>query len=167
MEIVDVLDNRLVALVNLYDLYTQLFVNVLEGISDEKAHRRFNTKATHVAWIAGSLVSDRFALAIALDLEVEQHSHELFDNFKSIEDSVKYPPLSEFKADWLFISPLLKDKIVRLEEERLNGSSPFEMPGQEMTLYDTIFFFIHREAYCIGQIGLWRRLLGYDAMKYE
>jgi hypothetical protein len=41
------------------------------------------------------------------------------------------------------------------------------MPGGDYTFFDTLTFSIDRESYCIGQIGLYRRLLGYDAMKYE
>jgi hypothetical protein len=40
------------------------------------------------------------------------------------------------------------------------------MPGESMTHFDLIAFIIYREANCIGQIALWRRLLGYEAMKY-
>ena len=46
-------------------------------------------------------------------------------------------------------------------------SDPFEMPGGDYTLFDSITFSTDRESYCIGQIALYRRLLGYDAMKYD
>jgi hypothetical protein len=41
------------------------------------------------------------------------------------------------------------------------------MPGEKMSFYDLIAYITHREAYCIGQIGLWRRLLGYEPMKFS
>jgi hypothetical protein len=40
------------------------------------------------------------------------------------------------------------------------------MPEMRMTYFDLIAFIIYREANIIGQIALWRRLLGYEAMKY-
>ena len=40
------------------------------------------------------------------------------------------------------------------------------MPGMKMTYYELITFIIYREANIIGQLALWRRLLGYEAMKY-
>jgi hypothetical protein len=40
------------------------------------------------------------------------------------------------------------------------------MPGDSMRFYELVSFMTYREANCIGQIALWRRLLGYDAMKY-
>ena len=33
--------------------------------------------------------------------------------------------------------------------------------------YEMIYFTIDRESYCIGQLALFRRLLGYEAMKYS
>jgi len=41
------------------------------------------------------------------------------------------------------------------------------MPGETMNFYDLISFLTYREANCIGQIALWRRILGYEAMKYQ
>jgi hypothetical protein len=35
-----------------------------------------------------------------------------------------------------------------------------------MSLYELITFSIYREANIIGQIALWRRLLGYPGMRY-
>lgn len=160
-------DSRLNSLLSLYDLYTKLFINVLDGISRKDAHDRLNTKATHIAWIAGSLVNDRYTLANALGIPIQQSSAELFEDFRSIQDDIIYPSLYEYEEDWNRVSLLLKETIIYLDPGRLDGPAPFEMPGEGMSLYDTIFFTIHREAYCIGQIGLWRRLLGYDAMKYE
>jgi hypothetical protein len=53
-----------------------------------------------------------------------------------------------------------------MSEEDLNGPDPYKMPGANYTFFDTTVFCIDRESYCIGQIGLFRRLLGYEAMKY-
>jgi hypothetical protein len=40
------------------------------------------------------------------------------------------------------------------------------MEGFKMAHFDLITFIIYREANIIGQIALWRRLLGKEAMKY-
>ena len=44
---------RIEPLLFLYDTHTDLFPNVIDGISDKDAHNRLNTKANHVAWLAG------------------------------------------------------------------------------------------------------------------
>ena len=157
--------NKLSSLIVLYDMHTKFFMSALEGISDQDAHSRLNTKANHVAWLTGSLVQERFETAKALGIDKKQAAHKLFANNKGIQDNVTYPSLSDFKADWKSITPILREALVNVSDEKLDAS--FEMmPGMSMTYFELIAFIIYREANCIGQIALWRRLLGYEAMKY-
>lgn len=158
-------DNRMFSLIVLYDMHTKFFSSALEGIKDQDAHNRLNTKANHIAWLTGSLVEERFELAGAFGIKQSQSAHELFKDHKGIQDDITYPALSGFKQDWEKISPVLRDCLMNANTEKLN--STFEMmPGETMSYYDLISFMTYREANCIGQIALWRRLLGYDAMKY-
>jgi len=159
-------DSRLQALLYLYDLHTNYFGNAIDGISDSDAQKRLDTKANHIAWITGSLVEERFDLARNFGVEGQQSANELFKNYQGIQDGVTYPSLIEFKKDWDKITPLLKDALYEASTEKLDTS--FEMmPGYRITYYELVAFMTHREAYLIGQIGLWRRLLGYPAMKYQ
>lgn len=167
MEAVTLKKSPVEVLTGLYDFHTKLFYNVTVNISDKDANNRLGTQANHIAWIAGSLVQGRYALANAIGIESRQTSHKLFENNKGILSGITYPSLEEYKKDWEYISPLLKDALVNLSEEQLNGPDPFEMPGGEYRLFDTLTMCIDRESYCIGQIGLYRRLLGYEAMKYD
>jgi len=155
------------AFIGLYEFHTKLFNNVLEGISDEDANNRLGTKANHVAWLAGSLVYERYLIIDLLGGKTEYTPNELFVDHKGIVDSAVYPSLQQYKDEWAFISPIFKEVLKNLTDEQLNGPDPFEMPGGNYTLFDTITFCVDRESYCIGQIGLYRRLLGYEAMKYD
>ena len=158
-------DQRLSSLVILYDMHTKFFTSALEGITDKDAHNRLNTKANHVAWLAGSLLAERYELAGAFGAGQSRNTGELFKDHKGIQDGVTYPSLSEYKKDWETISPVLRDHLLHADTEKLN--STFEMmPGDTMSYFDLVTFMTYREANCIGQIALWRRLLGYDAMKY-
>src|SRR5688572_26137285 len=67
METMQIQDSRMFSLVRLYDLHSQYFYNVLDGVSDQDAHSRMQTKATHIAWIAGSLVYESYLLAHLLN----------------------------------------------------------------------------------------------------
>ncbi len=165
MEKINVKDSRMSSILVLYDMHTTYFASVIVDISDKDSHNRLNTKANHVAWLTGSLVEQRFEIGNMLGSAVKQSAHELFKKNKGIQDDITYPPLAEFKKDWEVISPLLRNTLVNVTSEKLDES--FEvMPGMKMTHYDLIAFVIYREANIIGQIALWRRLLGYDAMKY-
>ena len=158
--------NRMISLIVLYDMQTTYFLNALEGISDKDAHNRLNTKANHIAWLTGSLVQQRFEIANRFGVEDKQAADELFKDNKGIQDGIVYPSLENFKKDWQKISPVLRDALLTVSDKKLDES--FEMiPGMRMTNFDLIAFISYREANCIGQIALWRRLLGYPAMKYQ
>ena len=154
------------AVINMYDWHTKLFKNATIGISDKDAQNRLNTKANHVAWIAGSLVHARYDLGTLLGLDLIQTSNDLFKDNKGIQDNIIYPSLEEFRNDWDKITPVLKNALLNVSEEQLNAPDPFNMPGGPYTFFDTIVACTDRESYCIGQVGLYRRLLGYEPMKY-
>ena len=147
-----------------FDMHTDFFPKAIDGISDKDSHNRLNTKANHVAWITGSLVQERFDMAGMLGSKLKQRADELFKDFKGIQEGVTYPSLSEFKKDWEKITPVLREALVNVTDEKLD--SIFEMPEMKWTYFQMFGFMIYREANLIGQIALWRRLLGYDAMKY-
>lgn len=150
----------------LYDMQTTFFVSALEGISDKDAKSRLDTKANHIAWLAGSLVQQRYELAANLDKSkpYKQQADDLFKDNQGINAGMSYPSLDQFKKDWKEISPILRKLLVNADNEQLDKN--IEMPGMAFPLFDMITFVTYREANCIGQIALWRRLLGYDAMKY-
>lgn len=156
--------NRMYALLVLFDMHTNYYRNAIDGISDEDAHERLNTKANHVAWLAGSLVQERYELANIFGLELKAAAAELFKDHKGIQESETYPSLTAYKEDWDKISPLLRAKLLSATDEQLD--KVLEYPGMSFPVYEMVSFDMYREANCIGQIALWRRLLGYDAIKY-
>jgi hypothetical protein len=156
--------SRMFSLIVLYDMHTDFLAPALADISDQDAHSRLNTKANHIAWLTGSLVQQRYEMAKYLGVDKQQKADELFSQNKGIIDNVTYPSLAEFKKDWEIISPLLREALVNVTDEKLD--SQFEMPEMKMSYFDLFSFVIYREANILGQLALWRRLLGYDAMKY-
>lgn len=158
--------DRMNSLLVLYDMYTTFFTKALDGISHQDAQNRLHTKANHMAWITGSLVQERYTLAGILGTKLQQSAHELFKDHQGIQDEITYPSLETFQQDWDKISPILKDLLMKVSDEKLD--TIFEMmPGYKMSIYDLISFTTYREASCIGQLTLWRRLLGYPGMKYD
>lgn len=158
-------------LISLYDLHSNLFLNVTDGISETDSNNRLDTKANHPSWIAGSIVHQRYDLLRELDASQIQKIDSpdylaLFQSYQGIKPEQHYPQLNDYADFWNSISPVLKETLNSLALDRLNAKAPFDM-GEPITYFEAITFMIHREAYCIGQVGLWRRLLGYEAMKYQ
>ncbi len=157
--------NRMISILALYDLQTGYFTRALEGISNKDAHKRLDTKANHIAWLTGSLVQQRYEIANRLGVKGNQAADDLFKDNKGIQDDVEYPPLEIYKKDWENISPGLRNALSSVTDKQLD--EVFEMtPEFSMSNYELICFCTYREANCIGQIALWRRLLGYAAMNY-
>jgi hypothetical protein len=159
------ISSRMYPLVVLYDMHTGFFKKAIAGISDKDSHNRLNTKANHIAWLAGSLTEQRYDMARQFGNDQRQSTDELFKNYQGIKDEVTYPPLATFLKDWETISAVLRELLMNITDEKLD--SIFEMEGMKMTYFELLSFMTYREASVIGQIALWRRLLGYEALKYD
>jgi len=156
---------RTQGLLTLFDYHTGFFSRVLDGISEADMHNRLNTEANHPAWLAGSLVTQRYRMTDDTGTEHTQTGAELFINNKGIISDATYPSISEYIQDWDRITPDARKALISIDDKKLD--SDFNMPGMKMTYYELICFTIYREASLIGQLALWRRLLGYPAMKYD
>lgn len=161
---IKVADVRMIGILALYDLHTDYFIRALDGISDKDAHNRMNTKANHVAWIAGSTVQQRFELATSMGLDLKSANHELFKEGKGIQDDLAYPSLDIYREEWKKISPVAREILTNISQPKLDEMFP--IPEMQMTYFELITFMGYREANCIGQIALYRRLLGYKALNY-
>lgn len=159
-------DVRIEQLLALLDWQTDFFRNALQGITDKDTHNRLNTKANHVAWLAGSLVQQRFELVQYLldDKTIQQQADALFSNNQGIQEDITYPSLQQYIADWDAVSPRLHEALEKLDTTK--ADEKLDMGGMEMTFLEWLTFSIYREANHIGQIALLRRLMNYEPMKY-
>lgn len=146
-------------------MHTRFFKRAIEDIKDEDAYNRLNTPANHIAWLAGSTVSQRYRMCSETHPGQHQNGEELFKDNKGIQESAKYPSMAEYISDWEKITPMAREALVKIDDKKLD--SEFNMGPMKMTYYDLISFTIYREATLIGQLALWRRLLNYPALKYD
>ena len=156
---------RTSALLTLFDYQTNFFPKVIDGISEANMHNRLGTQANHPAWLAGSLVHQRFYMTSETRHGQKQNLEELFKNNSGIQEDVKYPTIVEYLTDWQKITPEARQALLTITDEKLD--SELDMGGMKMTWYEMMCFTIYREASIIGQLALWRRLLGYAALKYD
>lgn len=157
--------SRTQGLLSLFDYQTGFYPKALVGISEDDMHNRLNTQANHPAWLAGSLIQQRIMMASETKPGLKQSGEELFSNNKGIQAGVKYPTTEEYLKDWERITPFAREALVTIDDKKLD--SEMDMGGMKMTYYELITFSIYREASMIGQLALWRRLLGYPALKYD
>jgi hypothetical protein len=156
---------RTQGLLTLFDYQTGFFAKALDGISEDDMHNRLQTQANHPAWLAGSLVHQRFMMASEMKHEIKQTKAGLFEGHKGIQEGERYPSVAEYISDWNRVTPFAREALVSVDDQKLD--STIDMGGIKMTYYEMTCFTIYREASIIGQLALWRRLLGYPAMKYD
>ena len=149
--------------------HSQNLLLVLEGISEEDALKRIEGRTNHIIWMVGNFLDMRYALAGVLGLEIDNPHGELFFQGKALDENFVYPTLEALKESFHRVSPLLYNKLLEVSEKDL--AKDFEM-GMNIDFFpENILNFvgmcIGREDYLCGQIGLMRRILGYDGMKYD
>jgi hypothetical protein len=157
--------SRIQGLLTLFDMHTTFFARAIEGISEENMHSRLNTKANHMAWLAGSLIAQRYYIIKESHPELKQDGADLFEDNKGIQDGAKYPSNAEYLKDWEKVSPTAREVLATVTDEKLD--SEIDMGFMKMSYYELISFTIYREASIIGQLALWRRLLDYPALRYD
>ncbi|WEK18120.1 MAG: DinB family protein [Candidatus Pedobacter colombiensis] len=156
---------RIEGLLTLFDMQTAFFKRAIDEVTDKDMHNRLNTKANHMAWLTGSLVQQRYMMTSETHPGLKQTGEELFKDHKGIQDDATYPTNSEYIKDWEKITPIAREALVNIPDAKLD--SEIDMGGMKMSYYELISFTIYREASIIGQLALWRRLLGYPALKYD
>lgn len=140
---------RMQGILDLFDMQTTFFAKAIDGISEEDMHNRLNTEANHMAWLTGSLVQQRLMMTKETSPGLTQAGEELFTDNKGIQAGVKYPSNDEYLQDWEKISPVARQAIIDINDEKLD--SEIDMGFMKMSYYDLITFSIYREASIIGQ----------------
>jgi hypothetical protein len=150
-----------------YDLHDTLFNNVILDINDEEASIRLVPGINNVNWLAGHLVWGQRALAgmAGVEREIVWIDHYNTQIATPPGPEIKVPSMAEIKEAWNKYSPAIREGLQNLTDEALN--TPIEFPLPAFRTQEGLWTFInHHTAYTIGQIGILRRGLGKEAMKY-
>lgn len=149
--------------------HSQSFLMVLDGISEEDALKRIEGRTNHIIWMVGNFLDMRYALGFVLGLQEEFEFKDLFFQGKALDENVKYPSLQQLKDSFHTISPLVYQKLLEASDEELDKAFPMGMNIDFFpeTVLNFVGICIGREDYLSGQIGLMRRILGYEGMKYD
>ena len=149
--------------------HSQNFLLVLDGISEDDAKKRIEGRTNHIIWMAGNFLDMRYALGNVLGLDLKNPHNDLFFQGKALDENLDYPTLKELKDNFHQISPLIYNKLLEISDEDLEKAFPMGMNIDFFpeNVLNFIGMCIGREDYLCGQIGLMRRILGYEGMKYD
>lgn len=148
-------------------LNTQLFFNCFDDITAEDAQRRVSDTANSMSFIAAHLIDARHFLGASVGVQIPNPLGESLSRVKSIDDVVALPSVPELRAAWLTVTQHLGAHLEHLTDDDLALGSEQQFPVDDPTILGGITFLLHHESYHIGQLGLLRKLLGYDSMSYE
>ena len=152
-----------------YRMHTQMFDNMLDGFTEEAGLQRVEDKTNHAVWMLGNLVNCRYWLANIFGMESQDPNEHLFKDAKALDPEATYPTLSELKEEWHKISPLLYQKLLEVDDNELSEMVEFGMGVAyvEENKLNMVGMGIDRESYLFGQLGLMRKILGFEGVKYD
>ncbi len=155
-----------------FDLLDRWFKNSLVNLSDEETNQRVDQKMNHIKYLAGHLFHTNYAFAQLAGIKVETKWDDLFAGLGKTKalDNYPYPDIKEIKAEWDKVFPQVREGLKNLSEEVLNREVPSPIAQSEIfdnTIRDLWTMLNFHQAYHIGQIGILRKGLGKDTMKYS
>ncbi len=150
-----------------YNLHTFLFNSVLLDIVEEESAIRLVPGINNIKWLAGHLVWGQLGLAQigGVNVNIPWTDHFNTQLTKPVNPAIDMPTLEEIKIEWNKYANPIREGLEQMSDEQLNSAIEFPMP-EFKTQEDLWAFINHHQAYTIGQIGILRRALGKDAMKY-
>ncbi len=149
------------------NLNTRLFINALEGITEEHWNARMSDHNNPLKWIAAHVVSSRYLFLTLLGKPAQSPYQELFANQRPYDAKDVYPSLEEVKKEWETVSALLKVALESPSPEALGKNPPFPLPIEDQTNFGAIAFFVEHESYEIGQLGFLKKYHTKEAMNYS
>lgn len=151
---------------DIFSLNDRLFINALEGLSDEQIKERISEHNNPINWIATHTVWARFNASLFLGKSVKNPYNGLFENFKAYDPSMPLPSISEIKDEWRKATELLKQAFSEVTDEQLAAESPIKNPIGDFTNAGTLAFLAQHESYDIGQIAFLKKYHTQQAMAY-
>lgn len=158
-------------LITQYNLHQRLYLNALEGFSDEETNQRpySDKNLNHVKYLAGHLLNSQYGLSLIAGIQPEVKWNDLFAVMGQSEakDDFPYPSIEEIKNEWNALFEITQRRLSRLTDDELQQSPP--PPFQELaeSKGELWAFINHHQAYHIGQISILRKAFGKKPMSYE
>jgi hypothetical protein len=150
----------------IFNMNERLFLNALDGVTDEQANQRLIGHSNPFIWIATHTVWARYNMLMFLGKPAKNPFEGKFENFKAYDAADNYPTINSIKKEWANASTLLKNALQSVTEEYLASDSPLKSPIGDFTNAGTIAFLAQHESYDIGQMGYLKKYFTKEAMKY-
>jgi uncharacterized damage-inducible protein DinB len=145
---------------------TRLLLNALEGFPEGSARVRLEGRTNHVAFLLVHLVDARYFMALLCGLELENPLSEEFAHVTSVEEAAEYPTLEQLESMWTEVGGLLHEHMASTGPEAWRRDTGRQFPNGDPSLAGAMAFLLEHEIYHIGQVGMIRRALGLESLKW-
>ena len=161
------MDVRVVPLLEIYRLNTRLFLNCLNGLSEEQVGLRLTGATNNAAFVAAHVADSRFSIVSWLGRPLVNPLAETLADARSIDDIPSLPTLDQIRAAWSQVSPAIIERLSTMRADELDAPSPERFPAGGPTLLGALAFLAQHESYHVGQLALLRKAAGLGAMSYS
>lgn len=150
----------------IYEVNNRLFNTVLDTVAEADADKQMNDNCNCIRWNAGHLINSRFWTAQMIGIQVEDPYNGLFKHGEKYDANADYPTLEEMKQVWNDLGDRFIEELKQVSSDKLAEEPPMKFPISDQTLGGLVAFLAQHESYHIGQMGINRKFLGYEAMGY-
>jgi uncharacterized damage-inducible protein DinB len=161
------MDPRVQPLAAILRLNTRLFLNCLDGLSDETARVRHASGVNSATFIAAHVTDSRFFILKTLGGTLENPLSASLDKAKSIDDITDWPALDTIRGAWTEVSSAIDGQLVASTSDDLSTAVDARFPGVERTRLGALTFLVQHDSYHLGQLALLRKPAGLPAMSYR
>ena len=161
------MDHRVQPLAAILRLNTQLFLNCLDGLTDEAAQVRHGSGVNSAAFIAAHMADSRHYLLRTLGAARDNPLSTFLDNAKSIDEMTEFPSLELIRNVWSGVSADLDTVLGAATAAELDLAVKARFPGVDATRYGALTFLVQHDSYHLGQLALLRKPAGLPAMSYR
>ncbi|GMV06870.1 MAG: hypothetical protein AMXMBFR53_31450 [Gemmatimonadota bacterium] len=161
------MDPRLEPLAAVLAVNTLLFLNCLDGVTDEDALRRVDHRTNSMGFIAAHLVGARAFAAGAVGGDGTDPFAALLGSVSSIEQVESLPTLAEIREAWARVTRHIEAALDGISSEALDAEAKARFPIGDPSVLGMVAFLAQHDSYHIGQLAFLRKHLGYGAMSYH
>lgn len=151
----------------IFKLNSKLFLNCLDGMTQDQARWRPGPSTNNAAFIALHMVDARHHLAKLLGLVVDHPFGAMLKEAKSVDDIKQWPSLDEIRAAWKDVTGALHDRFKQLTAAELAQPCPVTFPTDDRSLAGGLAFLLQHDSYHLGMLSLLRKQVGLASMSYH
>jgi uncharacterized damage-inducible protein DinB len=161
------MDSRVQPLAAILRLNTRLFLNCLDGLTDDAARVRHASGINSVTFIAAHVTDSRFFILVTLGASLENPLSGALDKAKTIDDITDWPALDTIRRAWNAVSASIDAQLEAATADELDTGVDARFPGVDRTRLGALTFLVQHDSYHLGQLALLRKPAGLPAMSYR